>query len=483
MSKKVVDWDNCSTIIVGKNASVTGKVIMAHNEDTPNCVLQVVKVPRIKHKAGEVLTFADGDAVIPQVEETWAYMWSECRALGGEPFADGFMNEWGVAVASDSCVSTKESKLEHGEGIGYALRRLIAERAKTAREGVQVAGELIKKFGYRSTRAYHICDKDEGWVFQATVGNQFVAKRVGDDEIYYIPNWLTIHEVDFNDTEHKNYYWSEDVVKYAIDNGWYTPKTDGDWSDFDYAKVYQGEGSGVKSNFDRSDLAWKQITGADPVPYTTFSIKAPKKFSVEDLKSIMRSHYVTYEEDLKEDPTMSPHRYGICRDTTIESTIFEFNEDVNLNCTWRAFPRPCAAPYTPWYLGMTRMPKGYTWIDAQAAQVSHFFVDKSEFSYNPNYAYWAFHSLQNMMEFNYPACREKVHSSIRALEDEWNLTKPAVEAAYNSLKDKDEAAALRMLTDYTCRQAQKAWDWAVDTKLELANARHADRMNFWRSKL
>ena len=226
MSKKVVDWDNCSTIIVGKDASATGKVIMAHNEDTPNCVLQVVKVPRIKHKAGEVLTFADGDAVIPQVEETWAYMWSECRALGGEPFADGFMNEWGVA--SDSCVSTKESKLEHGEGIGYALRRLIAERAKTAREGVQVAGELVKKFGYRSTRAYHICDKDEGWVFQDTVGNQFVAKRVGDDEIYYMPNWLTIHEVDFSDTEHKNYYWSEDVVKYAIDNGWYTPKTDGE---------------------------------------------------------------------------------------------------------------------------------------------------------------------------------------------------------------------------------------------------------------
>ena len=88
-----------------------------------------------------------------------------------------------------------------------------------------------------------------------------------------------------------------------------------------------------------------------------------------------------------------------------------------------------------------------------------------------------------MMEFNYPACREKVHTSIRALEDEWNLTKPAIEAAYASLRGKDETAARQILTDYTCRQAQKAWDWAVDTKLELENARHADRMNFWRSKL
>ena len=89
MERIFKEVDNCSTIIVGKNASKTGKVILAHNEDTPDCTAQVHLVPRIKHKPGEVLTFADGTAVIPQVEETYAYMWSEFRALGefgGEQF-------------------------------------------------------------------------------------------------------------------------------------------------------------------------------------------------------------------------------------------------------------------------------------------------------------------------------------------------------------------------------------------------------------
>ena len=484
---KFPEVDNCSTIIVGKNASKTGKVILAHNEDTPDCTAQVHLVPRIKHKPGEVLTFADGTAVIPQVEETYAYMWSEFRALGefgGEPFADSFFNEWGVAVASDSCVATREGTQPYTGGIGYGIRRLIAERSRSAREGVEVVAELVKEFGYRSTRSYHICDKDEAWVIQLTVGNNFVAKKVGDDEIYYIPNWLTIHEVDFSDTEHKNYYWSEDVVGYAIRNGWYTPAVEGDYSDFDYAKAYQGAGHWIKSNLDRSDLAWSQISGENPEQYrTVFSIKAPKKYGVEDLKPIMRSHYAQHGEDLKDDPTMSPHRYGICRDTTIETTITEFNDDVNLTCVWRSSPRPCAAPFVPWYLGITKLPKGYEWIDAKASQASHFAVDPSELKYDGRYAYWAFHVLQNMMEFDYQFGQDKLQSSIKALEDEWAVTKPAMDAAYKAVKEINPEYAKQMLTDYTAQQAQRAWDWASETLTEITNARHAARMHFWRSKL
>ncbi len=487
MNRNLESWDNCSTIIVGKNASKTGRVILAHNEDTPNCAAQVHLVPRMQHKEGETLTFADGSAVIPQAEETYGYIWTEFRALGGaycgEPFADSFFNEWGVAVVSDSCVASKVSEDEKmKDGIGYALRRLIAERAKTAREGVQVAAYFVDKFGYRSSRSYHICDKDEAWVFHATTGHNYVAKRVGDDEIYYIPNWYTIHEIDFTDTEHKNYYWSDDVVDYPLRHGWYTPAVPGDYSDFDFAKAYQGEGSVGKSNIDRSDLAWTKLCG-QPMPYTTFSVKAEKKYGVDDLKEVLRAHYMEHEEDLKTDPTMSPHRFGICRDTTVESTIVEFNDDINLTCIWRASPRPCAAPYTPWYLGITKLPEGYEWIDAKASQVSHFAVDPSELQYKPNCAYWAFNNLQNVMEFDYPFCQDMVHSSIKALEDEWTVTKPAIDAAYQSVKAVDEKYARQLLTDYTAQQAKRAWEWAQNTLTQVANARYQARMEFWRSKL
>lgn len=39
------DRGSCSTIIVGKDASATGYVLVAHNEDDYDCVIQVHKVP------------------------------------------------------------------------------------------------------------------------------------------------------------------------------------------------------------------------------------------------------------------------------------------------------------------------------------------------------------------------------------------------------------------------------------------------------
>ncbi len=484
--KKILTTDNCSTVIVGKNASKTGHVLVAHNEDDIDCIAQVHVVPRLRHKEGEVLTFGDGSAVIPQVAETYAYTWTEFRSLselGGEPFADSFFNEYGVAVVTDSCVGSKVSPDEKmKDGIGYALRRLIAERSRTAREGVEVAAALVGEFGYRSSRSYHICDKDEAWVFQATTGHNYVAQRVGDDEVYYIPNWYTIHKVDFSDTEHKNFYWSEDLVAYPMRHGWYTPAVEGDYSDFDFAEAYQDPSAISKSNIDRSTLAWKTLLGA-PIEHRTFSVKAPKQYGIEDMKQVLRSHYMEHGEDLKADPTMSPHRYGICRDTTDASEIVEFHDDVNLSCVWRAFPRPCAAPYVPWYFGILSLPKGYEWINYKASQLTHFAVDPSEFKYNANSAYWAFRVLQDAMEFDYQSCQEMVHNSIKALEDEWTATKPLIDQAYLTMKETNETYARQMLTDYTCRQAQRAWDWAVQTLADVANSQYEVRKNFWRSQL
>ena len=123
----------CSTVIIGKNVSATGHVLVAHSEDDPNCYIQTHLVPRIKHQPGETITFSDGTAVIPQVEETYALYWSELRSLNGMPFADGFFNEWGVSVVSNGCNGCKSPvPLPVSGGLGYGLRRLIAERARSA---------------------------------------------------------------------------------------------------------------------------------------------------------------------------------------------------------------------------------------------------------------------------------------------------------------------------------------------------------------
>lgn len=478
------DNTNCSTIVIGKAASQTGYVLVAHNEDDPGCFVQSHLVPRMKHQGGETLTFADGSAVIDQVAETWGYYWSEFRALHGEPFADAFVNEWGVSVVSNGCVGTRGT--EDGSvtgGIGYGLRHLIAQRARSAREGVEVAAALVEQYGYYSTRSYTIADKDEAWVFQVIVGHNFVAQRVGDDEVFYIPNWLTVRHIDFADTAHKRFYWSKGLVSFAVEKGLYTPRAEGDHSDFDFSDVYQVEGAFIPSNTLRSDLAWRQLTDGGSVAYRTFSIKAPRTYGVAELKAILRSHYDGHEEDLKTDPAMSPHRYGICRDTTVESVVIQFAAQAPLTCLWRAFPRPCISPFVPWYIGLDRLPEGYEWLDAKPSLASHFAVGPAELRRNDNYAYWAFHLLQNIMELNYQEGEELIHGQIAALEERWDRTKPAVDAAAAALLETDPAAARELLTDYTCAQAQKAWQWARQAAQDLVDAKDKANMNFWRSKL
>lgn len=473
---------DCSTIIVGKNATTTGRVLVGHNEDDPGCMVQSHLVPRMQHAEGETVRFADGTAVIDQVPETCAYYWSEFRSLNGEAFADAFINEYGVSVVSNGCVDSKHPEGVTG-GMGYALRRLIAERAHSAREGVEIAAALVEKYGYYSTRSYAICDKDEGWIFQVVIGHNFVAQRVGDDEIQYIPNWLTIRNVDFNDTEHKKFYFSKTLLSDALENGWYKPAKEGDYSDFDFAMTYQEGSVVIPSNMWRSDLAWRQITGTEPVPHRTFSIKAPRKYGVEDLKKILRSHYDGHEEDLKTDPKMSPHRYGICRDTTVESMVIDFADIPELTCVWRAFPRPCIAPYLPWYVGITKLPKGYENFGAKTALASHFAVDPAEFRYDSSRAYWAFHMLENIMEFDYQFCEEKVHGDIEKMEAAMTAAKPLIDEAYRKLAETSPEYARQLLTDYTAAQAQKAWEWAEQTALELVDMKNAANMDFWRSKL
>ena len=72
---------DCMTIIVGKDASATGRVLIAHNEDdTGRCVVHHGYVPAADWPEGTVLPAEEGRAAIPQAAHTLGYYWSQVRA-------------------------------------------------------------------------------------------------------------------------------------------------------------------------------------------------------------------------------------------------------------------------------------------------------------------------------------------------------------------------------------------------------------------
>lgn len=65
---------------------------------------------------------------------------------------------------------------------------LIAERAVSARDGVNLAIGLVKKYGYfQEGRTYTIADANEAWQLVLLCGSRYVARKVQDDEIAFWP--------------------------------------------------------------------------------------------------------------------------------------------------------------------------------------------------------------------------------------------------------------------------------------------------------
>ena len=255
----------CTTIIVGKYASKTGRVIVGHNEDAGGRSLhQQFFCPGGKHAPGEVVSGEPGMAKVPQVPETLDVYWSNMLAPApGSSFDQGFANEAGLVICSNaggSAFDAESTDLTDG-GVAFLLRRLMAERAKTAREAVEVARELLERYGYAGeARNYTVADRDEAWVINAVRGRRFVAKRVPDDCVMLISNALAIRTVDRSDTA--NVVASADLVEYAVAQGRYTPAHPSSFDDFDFARAYQSDDN--RRNPEKSIRlreGWLAITG------------------------------------------------------------------------------------------------------------------------------------------------------------------------------------------------------------------------------
>lgn len=139
----------CTTLIVGKNVSETGRVMVGHTEDAGGRVLhQEFFYPAQKHAEGaDPLVAEPGRAVIPNVPETLDTYWSNMLDMAGSSFDQGFTNGAGLIICSNGGgssydgneLSDADAKLVDG-GIGFLFRRTIAERAHNAREAVKIAG-------------------------------------------------------------------------------------------------------------------------------------------------------------------------------------------------------------------------------------------------------------------------------------------------------------------------------------------------------
>lgn len=457
---RLEDGFNCFSIIVGKKASVDGAVLFAHNEDDggPQLV-NYYKVPGQKHKPDETITLKNG-AVIPQVAVTYSYLWFE---MPGMVFSDSYINEWGVAIASDQCISCeKNAELTNG-GMGFWLRRLVAERARTAKEGVRIAGKMIQEIGYASSgRTYVIADPDEGWMLAAVQGKHWIAQRVPDDKVAVIPNYYTIGEIDLADTTH--FLGSADIITYAIQQSWYDPGGDGE---FHFARVYSSPTSRKSPGNIRR--MWRGVNLLANKSYRIdgefpFAFAPKKKLAPQDLMTVLRDHYEKTEYDKTNGYKLgNPHQlngFTICADITQNSFVAQLRNWLPVEIgvvVWLSQRRPDAQAFIPWYLGIDKIPDGYAYGDHASALKQHFNPPETIHDVTSTHAFWACVTLAEKVDENYGETICRMRKKWDAIERDAFAKQAGFEKKVLGIYQTNLSEAKKMLTIYTAERAAEAW--------------------------
>lgn len=385
----------CMTILVGKKASSTGEILIGHNEDAPGrFTMQTHLVNKKRRRQGSKIILEPELSELELTATRTSLFWSEAKTFSSDnsdfAFCDFYVNGHGVIICSNNCADSREDnpELQNG-GIGYGLRRLVAESAHTAREALDIACTLVEKYGYASSgRSYAFSDKDEIYVMQIVHGKHYAIQRVPDDEVAVIPNHYTIHEPDI---KARGY---DELLSYAVKRGWYKPE-DGA---FDFQRVYQSEGSfGLEKNTHRHVRAFEILLDMDLSALLNqewetlpFSIKPAHKVTIETLKKILRTHFEgtsSYSHD-KDNPHFSKP-LTICNCDTLESTIAEIRHNPYRIILRRALGRPCFSPYLVWYFGIRDIPEGYEDMNQDEALAKHFHTEPSDMDYRNNAWYRA----------------------------------------------------------------------------------------------
>lgn len=411
----------CMTILAGRNASETGDVLVGHNEDAPGrFTMQTHIVHKKRRGPGKFYRFEPELALVEMPETRARLFWSEAKTYSADSsasaFCDFYANGHGVIICSNNCAYSREDNPQLLDGgIGYGLRRVVAERAYTAKEALDIACDLVERYGYASSgRSYAFADSNEIFVMQIVHGKHYAVQRVPDDEVAVIPNHYTIHE---GYSKARGY---EELVSYAIKRGWYKP----DEGPFDFKRAYQVEESfGIEKNTHRHVRAFEILLDMDlsglltktwePLP---FSIKPARKVSIDTLKKILRTHF---EDTPSYNAKGTPHfmkPLTVCNAETLESTIAQIRHTPDRIIFRRALGRPCYSPYLPFYFGITGVPEGYEDKDPDTSLAEHFQTKPEDMDFKNN-AWFKAQEIHAASDILYDSKSEIVRSKVKAVEE------------------------------------------------------------------
>ena len=508
--------ESCTVIGAGRLATVDGSVITSHTDCCSECRIQVIpgrtypKGAQAPVHWGMVYFGAEDErhalplgefgrviGHIPQVERTFTY------------FHTGYsqMNERQLAIGESTCSQRAELDVAWIEGLTRQIMTVeqaqvfALQRCSTAREAVKLIGSLVEKYGFLpscgGSEALCIADPRELWTMEiCSVGPEWtpesgrpgaiwVARRVPDDHVVVIANYFRIREFD---PKSPDTLASPNVVKEAVDRGWYDPKSGRPfvWQEAYAPAIMEGNLSRmwlVTSTLAPSLKAWpkRALTDAaaprtiyaqpfEGAAFYPWSFKPEKRISVRDVIAFQRSAFEDTIYDMTWDPAWmvaagggrfekspmaSPyisadmekvlrvrhHRTIAGQGYGMVAQLRSWLPDPVGGVYWVYVDNPKVGPYVPIYAGVSDVSPLYKTYDFRA------FSDDS--------ARWAYDFVEKLALLRWQPALRDVEAARAPLEDAFFAEQAAVEAQAAALLKTDPAAAVKYLTDLTVSRMEK----------------------------
>ena len=462
----------CTNLIVGKKASKDGSVIISYSQDDYGSFEPLRVIPAADHPAGAMhplYHYESGNYLgeIPEVAHTYGIV--------------GLMNEFQLSIHETTYGGREELTDTISGLIDYgSLMVLALQRAKTAREAIQVMTELTETYGYESEgESFSIADPNEAWILEmigkgpGRKGTVWVAVRIPDDCISGHANQSRIHQFPLKDK--KNCLYAKDVISFAREKGFFSGKD----ADFSFADAYAPLDFGGLRYCEARIWSFFNKWGAeDMTPYLPYAmgdtkgqviplyVKPKAPLSVQDVKDMMRDHYEGTPMDLTGDIGMGPWEMPY-RPTPLSFEVDGkkyFNErpistqqsacvyvsqmrswlpDYIGGVTWFANDDANMVAFTPVYCHMTQAPECY---DKTTADAFHF---------STRSAYWVENWVSNMVYLRYSLLFPELQKVRDRLEKDFNSLQEDVESKAAGMSKEE---AVKFLSAHSHRAAGAMMD-------------------------
>ena len=315
-----IDSQACTNVIVTKGASVDGSVMVSYAADSHLLFGELYFAPAAVWEKGATRRIEEWDTGkylgdIPQVSRTYHRV--------------GNMNEHQLLIAETTYGGREELHDPKGVMDYGSLIYVALERAKTAREAIDVIVDLANTYGYYSSgESFSIADKNEVWIMELigkgpdNKGIVWVARRIPDGYICSHANQARISTFPLNDPE--NCLYAPDVITFARQKGYFN----GEDKDFSFCDAYAPlDFSGMRAcearawsafnilcdgKFTFMDENGNEVTkdaydyidyamGYDTSKRFPLFVKPSRKLNVKDVADVMRDHYEGTPMDMTTD--------------------------------------------------------------------------------------------------------------------------------------------------------------------------------------